>query len=246
MALWGKSTSAASRPKFVVDNTDAQGSAGAREDVYATTAGWVQTSGKGHSGNDNSSATPEVLVCIRNLSGTLGAANILSVDFTAGEYARGETFDIVLTYDEAITVTSAAWSADQVISNKVYFDIDNYGPTDMASDGGLKMQYYSGSGTNTLTFRGTIPNTAVAGGRLGHGTYTIGTNGSSAMVDGNGTAVPEGDLAGGSAIGGPNADAEVFSNTAAKTGSSVMTEETVAGSSSGSAQCLIGVTTAVS
>ena len=59
MALWGKSTSAASRPKFVVDNTDAQGSAGAREDVYATTAGWVQTSGKGHSGNDNSNATPE-------------------------------------------------------------------------------------------------------------------------------------------------------------------------------------------
>jgi len=55
MALWGKSTSAASRPKFVVDNTDAQGSAGAREDVYATTGGWVQTSGKGHSGNDNSS-----------------------------------------------------------------------------------------------------------------------------------------------------------------------------------------------
>ena len=246
MALWGKSTSAASRPKFVVDNTDAQGSAGAREDVYATTAGWVQTSGKGHSGNDNSSATPEVLVCIRGLSSTLGAANILSVDFTAGEYARGETFDIVLTYDEAITVTSAAWSADQVISNKVYFDIDNYGPTDMASDGGLKMQYYSGSGTNTLTFRGTIPNTAVAGGRLGHGTYTIGTNGSSAMVDGNGTAVPEGDLAGGSAIGGPNADAEVFSNTAAKTGDSTYTEETVSGSSSGSAQCLVGVTTAVS
>ena len=187
-----------------------------------------------------------MLVAIRNLSGTLGAANILSVDFTAGEYARGETFDIVLTYDEAITVTSAAWSADQVISNKVYFDIDNYGPTDMASDGGLKMQYYSGSGTNTLTFRGTIPNTAVAGGRLGHGTYTIGTNGSSAMVDGNGTAVPEGDLAGGSAIGGPNADAEVFSNTAAKTGDSIYTEETVCGSSSGSAQVLIGVTTAVS
>ena len=69
---------------------------------------------------------------------------------------------------------------------------------------------------------------------------------SSAMVDGNGTAVPEGDLAGGSAIGGPNADAEIFSNTAAKTGDSVYTEETVCGSSSGSAQVLVGVTTAVS
>ena len=81
---------------------------------------------------------------------------------------------------------------------------------------------------------------------MGHGTYTLGTNGSSALVDGNGTAVTEGDLAGGSAIGGPGGNAEIFSNTAAKTGSSVFTEETVAGSSSGSAQCLIGVTTAVS
>ena len=176
----------------------------------------------------------------------MAAANCLSADFTAGEYARAETFDIVLTFDEAITVTSAAWSADQVISNKAYFDIDNYGPTDMASDGGLKMQYFSGTGTNKLTFRGTIPNTAVAGGRLGHGTYTLATNGSSALVDGNGTAVTEGDLAGGSAIGGPAGNAEIFSNTAAKTGSSVFTEETVSGSSSGSAQCLIGVTTAVS
>jgi len=81
---------------------------------------------------------------------------------------------------------------------------------------------------------------------LGHGTYTLGTNGSSALVDGNGTAVPEGDLAGGSAIGGPAADAEVFSNTALKTGGTIYTEQTVCGSSSGEAQCLIGVTTAVS
>ena len=108
------------------------------------------------------------------------------------------------------------------------------------------MQYFSGTGTNTLTFRGTIPNTAVASGRLGHGTYTLATNGTAAMVDGNGTAVTEGDLAGGSAIGGPDGGTEIFSNTATKTGSSIMTEETVAGSSSGSAQCLIGVTTAVS
>ena len=242
MSSWGKSTSAESRPKFLKgDNSKYK-----KEDCFATTRGWEMKAGTASSGNGNSSADSEVIVALGNLGVTLGAANILSADFTAGEYARGETFDIVLTFDEAITVTSAAWSADQVISNKVYFDIDNYGPTDMASDGGLKMQYYSGSGTNQLTFRGTIPDTAVAGGYLGHGTYTLGTNGSSALVDGNGTAVTEGDLAGGSPIGGPGGNAEIFSNTAAKTGSSVFTEETVAGSSSGSAQCLIGVTTAVS
>ena len=243
MSSWGKSTSAESRPKFLKgDNSKHK-----KEDCFATTRGWEMKAGTASSGNGNSSADSEVIVALGNLGVTLGAANILSADFTAGEYARGETFDIVLTFDEAITVTSAAWSADQVISNKVYFDIDNYGPTDMASDGGLKMQYYAGSGTNKLTFRGTIPNTAVAGGRLGHGTYTLGTNGSSALVDGDGTAVTEGDLAGGSAIGGPAGNAEVFGNAVYKTGSTtVFTEETKAGSSSGSAQILVGVTTAVS
>ena len=245
MALWGKSTSAESRPKWL-GGDGSQGASGAKEDAFANTAGWALRAGTAASGNDNTSAQVELLCAVSGLSTTLGVANILSADFTAGEYARGETFDIVLTFDEAITVTSAAWSADQVISNKLYFDIDNYGPTDMASDGGLKMQYYAGSGTNKLTFIGTIPNTAVAGGRLGHGTYTLATNGSSAIVDGSGVTVTEGDLAGGSAIGGVGRDAEIFSNTALKTGSSVFTEETVAGSSSGSTQCLIGVTTAVS
>ena len=243
MPLWGKSTSAASRPKFMPDDSNSDW---ARELAFANKAGWALKPGTKGTGNDNTSAEAEVLATVRGLSATLAAANVLSADFVAGEYARTETFDIVLTYDEAITVTSAAWSADQVISNKVYFDLDNYGPTDMASDGGLKMQYFSGSGTNTLTFRGTIPGTAVAGGLLGHTTFTIATNGSSAMVDGNGTAVPEGDMAGGSAIGGVAGNAEIFGNAVTKTGSTVMTEVTTAGSSSGSAQTLLGVTTAVS
>ena len=243
MPLWGKSTSAASRPKFMPDDSNSDW---ARELAFANKAGWALKPGTKGTGNDNTSAEAEVLATVRGLSGTLAAANVLSADFVAGEYARTETFDIVLTYDEAITVTSAAWSADQVISNKVYFDLDNYGPTDMASDGGLKMQYFSGSGTNTLTFRGTIPGTAVAGGLLGHTTFTIATNGSSAMVDGNGTAVPEGDMAGGSAIGGVAGNAEIFANAVTKTGSTIMTEVTTAGSSSGSAQTLLGVTTAVS
>ena len=152
MALWGKSTSAESRPKWL-GGDGSQGASGAKEDAFANTAGWALRAGTAASGNDNTSAQVELLCAVSGLSTTLGVANILSADFTAGEYARGETFDIVLTFDEAITVTSAAWSADQVISNKLYFDIDNYGPTDMASDGGLKMQYYSGSGTNKLTFR---------------------------------------------------------------------------------------------
>ena len=245
MALWGKSTSVESRPKWL-GGDGAEGAAGRKEDCFATTSGWELKAGTPASGNGNVNASPEVLVAMKGLSVTLAAANCLSADFTAGEYARGETFDIVLTFDEAITVTSAAWSADNVISNKVHFTVLNYGPTDMVNDGAMQMQYFSGSGTNKLTFRGTIPSTAVAGGFLGDPDYSLTTDGSSAMVDGDGTAVTEGDLAGGSAIGGPAGNAEIFSNTAKKTGSTVSTEETKTGTSSGSAQILVGVTTAVS
>ena len=244
MPLWKKSTSVESRPKFLRATDTAEYK---QEHAFATQSGWSYKAGTSASGNDNTSATPEILVAMGGLAAALGAANILSVDFTAGEYARTETFDIALTFDEAITVTSVAWSADQVYSNKVYFLLQNYGPTDMVNDGSMYMQYYSGSGTNRLVFRGTIPGTAVAGGYLGDTNYALGTNGSSAMVDSNGTAVTEGDMAGGSAIGGPAGSAELFGNAVLKTGSTtVYTEETKAGSTSGSAQILYGVTTAES
>ena len=248
MALWGKSTSAASRPKFVVDDTDAQGSAGAREDVYATTSGWVQTAGKGHSGNDNTSADPEVLVCIRNLSGTLGAANLLSVDWDATTTLAHDgtgRFDMVYTFDEVVTVTSAAWSADQVYSNKVYVGVQCVGPTDMASDAVMNLQYYSGSGTNTLTFRGVVPADAVSDGYITdlNGTYAMATDGSSAVVDGNGTTVTavDGDHDGASAIAGVDGSTELFGTGITKTGSTINTLTTQAGSSSGSTTILTGV-----
>ena len=245
MALWGKSTSAESRPKWL-GGDGSQGASGAKEDAFANTAGWALRAGTAASGNDNTSAQVELLAAVSGLATALGVANVLSVDYTAGEYARGETFDMVLTFDEAITVVSAAWSANNTITNKLHFVVGNYGPTDMADDGSMKLQYFAGSGTNKITFRGTIPSTAVAGGRIGDADYAMVANGTATIKDASAVAVTLPVLAGGSATGGPARNAEVMSNTAAKTGSSIMTEETVAGSSSGSAQCLIGVTTAVS
>ena len=163
MALWGKSTSAESRPKWL-GGDGAQGASGAKEDAHATTAGWALRAGTISSGNDNTSAQVEVLACVGGLATTLGAANALSVDFTAGEYARTETFDFVVTFDEAITVVSAAWTNNNTITNKSHIVMNNPGPTDMANDGVFKLQYYAGSGTNKITYRGTIPGTAVAGG----------------------------------------------------------------------------------
>ena len=245
MALWGKSTTVESRPKWL-GGDGAQGASGAKEDAFANTAGWALRAGTAASGNDNTSAQVELLAAVSGLSTTLGVANILSADFTAGEYARTETFDMAITFDEAITVVSAAWSADQVITNKLYFIVGNYGPTDMADDGSMKMQYYAGSGTNKITFRGTIPGTAVANGRIGDADYAFVANGTATIKDASAVAVTAPVLAGGSANCGPAGNAEVMANAVLKTGGTVYTEETVAGSSSGSAQCLIGVTTAVS
>ena len=73
MGLWGKSTSAESRPKFLPLDSNASGSTGAREDVLATKGGWGLAPGLAASGNDNKDAQPEVLVCIRNLAGRRGS-----------------------------------------------------------------------------------------------------------------------------------------------------------------------------
>jgi len=248
MPLWRKSTSVESRPKWLPDDTNATDSGGSREEAFATTGGWALRPGQGNSGNDNTSAQPEVLVAIRNLSGTLGAANLLSVDWDATTTLAHDgsgRFDMVYTFDEVVTVTSAAWSADQVYSNKLYVGLQVVGPTDMANDAVMNMQYYSGSGTNTLTFRGVVPADGVTDGYITdlNGTYAMATDGSSAVVDGNGTTVTavDGDHDGGSAIAGVDGSTEIFGTGINKTGSSTATLTTQAGSSSGSTTILTGV-----
>ena len=204
--------------------------------------------GTGASGNDNADAQPEILVALGGLSSTLGAANLLSVDWDATTTLAHDgsgRFDMVYTFDEAVTVTSAAWSADQVISNKVHVGLQVVGPTDMANDGAFQMQYYSGSGTNTLTFRGVIPSAGVSDGYITdlNGTYAMATDGSSAVVDGNGTtvAVADADHDGGSAAAGADGSSAIFGTAINKTGSSIATLTTQAGSSSGSTTVLTGV-----
>ena len=127
-----------------------------REFVTATSKGWVMQPGlaSAATGNDNAAADPEILVAIRNLSVNFKSGNLLSVDFADGAVADSGTFDLVLTFDEEITVTSATRTANQVVTNKVFILLDELGATDMVSDGTMACQYVSGSGTNTLTFRG--------------------------------------------------------------------------------------------
>ena len=155
MPLWGKDTDAESRPKFLPIDSNAAGSGGARENAIAVSGGWGLTPGIAASGNDNKAAQPEVLVCIRNLVEVFGSATPISIGFSEGAIADTGTFDIIITFDEAVDVTSAAWSANQTVTNKAYILMSRLGSTDMVEDSTMACMYYAGSGTNKITFRGT-------------------------------------------------------------------------------------------
>ena len=157
MALWGKTTNSESRPKFLPVDSNAEGSSGARENCIAQPGGWALSAGTASSGNDNKGAQPEILVCIRGLgTSTLQGANVMSIDWTDGEYADAANFDITVTFDEKVTVTSAALSANQTVTNKAYILLSRVGATDMVQDNTIAAQYLSGSGTNQLVFRGKL------------------------------------------------------------------------------------------
>ena len=183
MAIWGKTSGAESRPKSLPMDSN---SGYSREFVSATDKGWVMQPGvaSAATGNDNTSADPEILVAIRNLASVgLKSANLLSVDWTDGAYADAATFDLVLTFDEPITVTSAAWSGNQTVTNKAYILLDRLGATDMVSDNTVACMYYAGTGTNVITFRGTLQ--SAAAGYLGFVSSSawIHTNGTATLQD---------------------------------------------------------------
>ena len=186
MALWGKTSNAESRPKSLPMDSNSTYS---REFVTANKKGWVFQPGlaSAATGNDNTAADPEILIAIRNLSVSTQSANLLSIDYTAGAYADAADFDLVLTFDEEVTVTSAAATANQTITNKAYILLSELGATDMVEDSTVACQYYSGTGTNTLTFRGRLNTTA--NGYLGFTDGMLHLNGSATMQDVDGETI---------------------------------------------------------
>ena len=186
MALWGKTSNAESRPKSLPMDSN---SGYSREFVTANKKGWVFQPGlaSAATGNDNTAADPEILIAIRNLSVSTQSANLLSIDYTAGAYADAADFDLVLTFDEEVTVTSAAATANQTITNKAYILLSELGATDMVEDSTVACQYYSGTGTNTLTFRGRLNTTA--NGFLSFTDGFIHLNGTATMQDVDGETI---------------------------------------------------------
>jgi len=187
MGLWGSTTSKDNRPKFLPEDDNASGSTGARQHAIATGGGWALSPGLAASGNDNKDAQPEVLVCIRNLAAVAGSATVRSIDWTDGAYADSATFDITLTFDEAIDFTSATATENQTVTNKAYILLNRLGATDMVEDNTIAAQYFSGSGTNQITFRGVLQ--SAAAGYIGFNTKAIVFNGSADANEEDGKSI---------------------------------------------------------
>ena len=109
MPLWGTThDSATNKPKWAPTDENSDYSKG---DIYATNSGWVQQAGTAASGNDRTTADPEVLGASGGLAGISAAtglktATATSMRFVQASYAEGSrTMTVEVTWDEAITVT---------------------------------------------------------------------------------------------------------------------------------------------
>ena len=135
MPLWGATDADESKPKWL---TTAQ-----KKEVFANTTGWVVEGGSALTGNDNTSADPEVLVAIGGLAVSIGAADITEIEFksTAFDKSDGGNIDMLVRFNEPVDVTG---TPQFLVTNNT------------SSSRNVTCDYLSGSGTNELTFRKTI------------------------------------------------------------------------------------------
>ena len=135
MPLWGNSDADESKPKNL---TTAE-----KKEVYATASGWVREAGSALSGNNNTSATPELLVAISALSTNLGAADVTEVEWitTTADKSAGFTLSVRVRYNEAVTVTGSPTLA-----------VTNGNEGSGSGRGPHTLVYASGTGTNELVF----------------------------------------------------------------------------------------------
>ena len=135
MSLWGATDSDESKPKNL---TTAE-----KKQVFANSSGWVLEAGSSLSGNNNTSATPEVLVAIGGLATSIGAADVTEVEWitTAADKSAGFTLSVRVRYNEAVTVTGSPTIA-----------VTNGNQGTGSGRGPHTLVYASGTGTNELIF----------------------------------------------------------------------------------------------
>ena len=174
MPLWGNSDADESKPKNL---TTAE-----KKEVYATASGWVREAGSALSGNNNTSATPELLVAISALSTNLGAADVTEVEWitSTADKSEGFTLSVRVRYNEPVTVTGSPTLA-----------VTNGNQGTGSGRGPHTLVYASGSGSNELVFSLAIAanNAATnADDVLTIGAQNIAKPGGATIKDASGTA----------------------------------------------------------
>tara|TARA_B100000700_G_scaffold49626_1_gene52475 strand:- start:457 stop:1044 length:588 start_codon:yes stop_codon:yes gene_type:complete len=135
MPLWGATDADESKPKWL---TTAQ-----KKEVFANTTGWVVEGGSTMTGNDNTSAAPEILAAIGGLTTKIGAADVTGVEWitTAADKSAGFTLSVRVRWNEAVTVTGNPTLA-----------VTNGNQGTGSGRGPHTLVYASGSGSNELVF----------------------------------------------------------------------------------------------
>ena len=135
MPLWGNTDADESKPKWL---TTAE-----KKEVYANAEGWVVEAGSVMTGNDNTSADPEILVAIGGLATNIGAADVTDVEWitTTADKSAGFTLSVRVRYNEAVTVTGAPTLA-----------VTNGNQGTGTGRGPHTLVYASGTGSNELVF----------------------------------------------------------------------------------------------
>ncbi len=161
MALWGKAhASADNKPKYLPEDENSNYTKG---NVFANQSGWVVQAGTAASGNDNASATPEVLVAIGGLAGATDTTGLraptitdmrfvigstVTTDLTAGSSAQ--TITVEITYDEQVTV---AGNPTVAVAN---------GNEGTGSGRGPYTLVYTGTGSTANRLRFTLASQTIA------------------------------------------------------------------------------------
>ena len=138
MPLWGATDSDESKPKNL---TTAE-----KKQVFANASGWVLEAGSALSGNDNTSATPEVLVAIGELTTSIGAADITEIEWitTAFDKSDGGSLSVRARFNEAVDVATSGGTPFLAVTNGNQGSGSGRGPHNLP--------YASGTGTNELVF----------------------------------------------------------------------------------------------
>ena len=160
MSLWGATDSDESKPKNL---TTAE-----KKLVFENSSGWVLEAGSSLSGNDNTSAQPEVLVAIGELTTSIGAADITEIEWntTTADKSAGFSLSVRARFNEAVDVDTSGGTP--------YLAVTNGNQGSGSGRGPHNLPYASGTGTNELVF--TLAIAAANAATNADDVLSIGTN----------------------------------------------------------------------